>query len=232
MESTRFFFVTHFWTFFVLFLLLGYGFLSENEAFVSLCEKHGVKLLGCRAEGMWQYSPVRLWHPRFVGPSSTIIDLFGDKTKACPAQKQVIKSRIEHTIESRTSRIRTSKICGKERIQYTWFFDQRPALKSVHCTAPVHNVQSESFMIFVVVTMWWLACHPFLWRIWFPGQGGCHQGKDPCFTGKPWTQKCPRSYSLSSGQGSGQLHWRYNILSRCGSIWFVSYPNDFSLDPN
>lgn len=48
----------------------GYGFLSENEAFVSLCEKHGLK---------------------FVGPSSTIIDLFGDKTKA---KEAAIKAKI------------------------------------------------------------------------------------------------------------------------------------------
>jgi len=39
----------------------GYGFLSENEAFVALCEEKGVK---------------------FVGPSAKVIDLFGDKTKA------------------------------------------------------------------------------------------------------------------------------------------------------
>eukprot|EP00927_Polykrikos_kofoidii_P046843 TRINITY_DN40970_c0_g1_i1.p1 TRINITY_DN40970_c0_g1~~TRINITY_DN40970_c0_g1_i1.p1 ORF type:complete len:1179 (-),score=218.48 TRINITY_DN40970_c0_g1_i1:110-3586(-) len=39
----------------------GYGFLSENEHFVALCQKNGVT---------------------FVGPNSETIDLFGDKTKA------------------------------------------------------------------------------------------------------------------------------------------------------
>eukprot|EP00913_Durusdinium_trenchii_P016602 g15606.t1 len=48
----------------------GYGFLSENEAFVALCEKNGVK---------------------FVGPSSSIIDLFGDKTKA---KEAAVKAQI------------------------------------------------------------------------------------------------------------------------------------------
>mmetsp|Transcript_58956 Transcript_58956/g.104771 ORF Transcript_58956/g.104771 Transcript_58956/m.104771 type:complete len:1172 (+) Transcript_58956:46-3561(+) len=45
----------------------GYGFLSENEEFASLCEKKGIK---------------------FVGPNSKLIDLFGDKTKAKEAAQK------------------------------------------------------------------------------------------------------------------------------------------------
>ncbi|MBI2601654.1 MAG: pyruvate carboxylase [Deltaproteobacteria bacterium] len=45
----------------------GYGFLSENEHFASLCEKEGIK---------------------FIGPSPSVLAMFGDKTKARSVAKK------------------------------------------------------------------------------------------------------------------------------------------------
>ena len=112
----------HFWRSFCFFFLffVGYGFLSENEAFVSLCEKHGVKFPGCKAESgnIPLFSSLALT-PQVCWPILQHHWLVWRQDQGVPSTKE--KQLEPH-------RIRTSKICRTGR--YIWFFDQRPVLKS------------------------------------------------------------------------------------------------------
>ena len=106
--------------FFFSLFFVGYGFLSENEAFVSLCEKHGVKFPGCKAESgnIPLFSSLALT-PQVCWPILQHHWLVWRQDQGVPSTK---KKQLE------PHRIRTSKICRTGR--YIWFFDQRPVLKS------------------------------------------------------------------------------------------------------
>lgn len=52
----------------------GYGFLSENQEFVAMCESNNIKFIGMR-----ELENINRFRNNCVGPNSHAIDAMGDK---------------------------------------------------------------------------------------------------------------------------------------------------------